>query len=264
MSNNLLITGIPRSGTSYLCSVLNKARNTVVINEPEEVFGILRNNSDAPLSRYYEYIRDRVNNGQPIVNKLVNGKFIEDTNVTDTRSTYIPRVDTAGFVLGTKNTLIYLNTLKRIFNSLPEATIVACVRHPYDTIASWSKVSFPHIKNATPQFLRNYTTGAARKSIDDIMQKTSLAERYALWWDYLAGIINSNRNRLILVNYEDMVRSPESTLNLIYDAIPFHAELEQPLTPSSPRHHTNALEDDITSAINEHCKESAALLGYTL
>lgn len=96
------------------------------------------------------------------------------------------------------------------------------------------------------------------------MQKPDLAERYAIWWDYLAGIINSTRERLILVNYEDMVSDPESTLAIIYEAIPFPIELQQPLKPSSPRHHNNALDDDIISAIDKHCKDSAALLGYTL
>jgi len=264
MKNNLIITGIPRSGTSYLCSILNKTRNTVVINEPEEIFQVLRNDSNVPLSHYYEHIRNRINNGQPIANKLVNGEFIEDTNVLDARTTYTPRVDTADFVLGTKNTLVYLNTLKRVFESLPEATVIACVRHPYDTIASWSKVSFPHIRNATPRFLLNYTTGKEKQSIDRITQRADLAERYAIWWDYLAGIITSNRERLILINYENMVSAPEPTLDLIYKAIPFQAELQQPLEASSPRHHKNALHDDVISAINEHCKDSAALLGYTL
>jgi Sulfotransferase family len=264
MTNNLIITGIPRSGTSYLCSILNKTKNTVVINEPEEIFQILRNGSEAPLSRYYEYIRERVNNGLPIANKLVNGKFIEDTNITDARSTYTPHVATSDFVLGTKNTLIYLNTLRRVIKSLPEAVIIACVRHPYDTIASWSKVSFPHIRNAAPQFLLNYTTGEEKESINRIMQTTDLAVRYATWWSHLAGIINKNRDRLIPVNYESMVSSPESTLNLIYEAIPFQAELQQPLEASSPRHHENALDSNTISAINEHCKDAAALLGYVL
>ncbi|MFQ5645025.1 MAG: sulfotransferase, partial [Thiogranum sp.] len=212
MTKDIVISGIPRSGTSYLCSILNKTRNTVVINEPEEVFQILRNNSEAALSRYYEHMRNRINNGQPITNKLANGKFIEDTNILNARTAYTPHVDTTDFVLGTKNTLVYLNTLKQIIESLPEATLVACVRHPYDTIASWSKVSFPHIRDAKPQFLLDYTTGKEKLSIDSILKKTSLAIRYAMWWNYLAGIINSNRDRFILINYESMVSNPEATL----------------------------------------------------
>jgi hypothetical protein len=264
MTNDLIITGIPRSGTSYLCSILNRNRNTVVINEPEEIFRVLRNDSDVPLSRYYAHIRSRINNGQPIANKMVNGKFIEDTNLLDARTAYTPHVDTSDFVLGTKNTLIYLNTLKRITKSLPEAVLVACVRHPCDTIASWGKVSFPHIRDATPRFLLNYTTGEENLSIDRILKTTELAARYAMWWDYLAGIINSNRDRFIVINYEHMVSDPEATLARIYATMPFQAEPQQPLEPSAPRHHENALDADIVYAINDKCKNSAALLGYNL
>src|SRR5690606_34178154 len=38
----LLITGIPRSGTSYLCNVLHRFENCVVLNEPEEISRPLR------------------------------------------------------------------------------------------------------------------------------------------------------------------------------------------------------------------------------
>lgn len=31
---NIILTGIPRSGTSYLCGLLDKTDNSVVINEP--------------------------------------------------------------------------------------------------------------------------------------------------------------------------------------------------------------------------------------
>ncbi len=264
MSNELIITGIPRSGTSYLCSMLNRARNTVVINEPEEIFRILRNDSNTALSSYYEYIRKRINNGQPVVNKLVNGKFIEDTNVLDARSAYTPHVDTTDFILGTKNTLVYLNTLKRIINSLPEAVIVACVRHPCDTIASWSKVSFPHIRDAMPGFLLEYTTGEENRAIDRVLKTRQLAVRYASWWDYLARIIIRNREHVILINYEHMVCDPATALNRIYKAMSYQTDLLPPLEPSVPRHHENALDTETLTAITDKCKSSAALLGYTL
>jgi hypothetical protein len=35
---DIMITGFPRSGTSYFCSLLNKLPNFVALNEPEEHF----------------------------------------------------------------------------------------------------------------------------------------------------------------------------------------------------------------------------------
>lgn len=264
MTNELVVTGVPRSGTSYLCSILNKIRNTVVINEPSEVLQILHNESPVPLSHYYNLIRERIKNGQPIANKLVNGEFIEDTNNIDVRTAYIPSVDTPDFLLGTKNTLIYLNTLERLFRDLPEATFIACVRHPYDTIASWSRVSFPHIRNAEPRFLLNYVSGRQKQEIGKILQTPELAERYAMWWNYLAGIITGHSKRLMVVRYEEMVADPHGTLDHICKTASFPPNMQQALKPSSPRHHQNALDSDIIAAIGKYCKESAAFFGYGL
>ncbi|RKZ45568.1 MAG: hypothetical protein DRR16_24100, partial [Candidatus Parabeggiatoa sp. nov. 3] len=38
-----IITGIPRSGTSYLCRLLHSVPDCVVINEPTEIFAPLNN-----------------------------------------------------------------------------------------------------------------------------------------------------------------------------------------------------------------------------
>ena len=217
-----------------------------------------------PLSDYYEFIRERIKKGHPVANKVVNGEFIEDTNNVDVRTAYTPSVDTPDFLLGTKNTLIYLNTLERIYKHLPEAAFIACVRHPYDTIASWSKVSFPHIKNAESRFLLNYVNGKEKQAIAKILQTPELAKRYAMWWDYLARIITNHSNRLILIRYEEMVTNPRDTLTRIYQTVSSPIKLKQPVEPSSPRHHQNALDNSIITAINKYCKASAALLGYTL
>lgn len=264
MINDILITGIPRSGTSYLCSILNKVHNTVVINEPEEALQILHNASNVPLPCYYEFIRAKVNTNQPITNKIVDGKFIEDTNVTDARSAYTPDTDRPDFLLGTKNTLIYLNSLDRLAATFPRAAFIACVRHPYDTIASWSNVSFPHLKNAAPWFLLNYVDSKGKRAIDEILQTTDLASRYAMWWNYLAEIITNNSDRLMVIRYEEMVTNPQETLTRIYETLSFPVKLQHPLEPSSPRRHQDALDSHIINAINEHCKDSAALIGYKL
>ena len=80
MSNNLVITGIPRSGTSYVCALLNAIENTVLVNEPLEALQLLHNSSCRTLADYYAATRDSILKGLPIQNKIVDGRFIEDTN----------------------------------------------------------------------------------------------------------------------------------------------------------------------------------------
>jgi hypothetical protein len=158
MSNNLVITGIPRSGTSYVCALLNGIENTVLVNEPVEALQLLRNDASHTLTEYYVHTRDNILKGVPIQNRIVDGKFIEDTNEKDVRNYYVPEVEDASFVFGSKNTFIYLVCQEKIRQQLPGACILACVRHPYDVIASWKRVEFPHLKNANPMFFVDYVS----------------------------------------------------------------------------------------------------------
>lgn len=263
-SRNLLITGIPRSGTSYLCAILNKVKNAVVINEPLEVIQIMRNSSSIPLSQYYAVVRERILKNEPISNKIVNGKFIEDTNLVDTRSLYIPEVDTDDFMLGTKNTLIYLNTLDRLEKEFPDATIIVCVRHPYDTIASWANVTFPHLKNADPMFLLNYVDEKSKREINSILQLKDLADRYAMWWDYLARIIAKRAAQVTVVRYEDMVANPKATIDAIFEKIPFPVIMRQALEASTPRSHRAKLGPHIIAKINKFCGKTANIMNYDI
>ena len=264
MSKDIIITGIPRSGTSYMCSILNEVKNTVVINEPNEVFQLMHNASDVSLKKYYEVVRERIKHNLPIKNKIVDGKFIEDTNIIDTFSEYMPDVDADDFLLGTKNTLIYLSALEKLKLQFQNATIIACVRHPVDTIASWANVSFPHIRNVEYDFLLDYSNKDGKKAINRVLQKKKLSQRYAMWWDYLAKIIHKNSSNIVIVRYEDMVVDPQATVNKVCESSSFSIEMNSDLVPSSPRSHRAGLDEEVLSSINDYCKNSASKLGYQL
>ncbi|HPJ97822.1 MAG TPA: sulfotransferase, partial [Syntrophales bacterium] len=144
----LIITGIPRSGTSYLSSLLHQVDNCVVINEPTEIFDpLIQQRIPWGVATYYRNVRKDILDGHPVKNKISGNRVIEDTAVEDKRSDYCPNVSTPDFILGTKNTLAYLTRLEVLTRSMPQAHIVACVRNPFDTIASW-KSTFAHLREA--------------------------------------------------------------------------------------------------------------------
>jgi hypothetical protein len=264
MSDNLLITGIPRSGTSYVCALLNNIENTVIVNEPEEIFQILRNGSSLDLKTYYDHTRHCINNRVPILNKIRNGKYIEDTNKGDVRSYYLPEVSEASFVLGTKNTLIYLASLGKLWEQLPGARIVACIRHPYDSISSWKKVVFPHIRNASPVFLGDYSDSPGSEEIVRICQVPELETRYALLWNFLALRIIEYLDDLILFRYEDFVVAPMRYLTDLYRLMGKDMRLKSAIVPSQARIHRDVLCASEQERIREHCGVSAGQLGYIL
>ncbi len=267
---DLFITGIARSGTSYLCSLLNKVHDNVVVNEPTEIFEPL---SSAALpwgvATFYRDLRRDILDGTPIQNKLHNGEFIEDTAVIDKFACYSPEVNRPDFLLATKNTLSYLARLPQIRRVMPHAKIVVCVRHPLDTIASWT-ASFAHLASAD---VNSFPVGhphdphlpqTARQRLEDIAQTQNLALRRALLWRHLAELILDNLDRVLLIRYEDLVADPRHCLAQILQASDLKLKLNAGavLKPSTARNKRENLDTEDLDAINNVCGQSAALLGY--
>ncbi|RLD68597.1 MAG: hypothetical protein DRI95_02585, partial [Bacteroidetes bacterium] len=192
---NAIITGIPRSGTSYMCKLLDSVENTVVINEPEDVRWIISDSRKLwRLEAFYNNIRNRINNNRAIKNKTHRGKIIEDTSKMDNSSYSIPIVNNPEFTLITKNTLAYLAVLPQIIKKYPQMPIIACIRNPIDTISSWKR-SFPHLRYASfkdfpSDINRNYVMEVSQlQEIKDIESEKDFEIKRALLWNYLAGIL---------------------------------------------------------------------------
>jgi LPS sulfotransferase NodH len=266
---DLIITGIPRSGTSYLCNLLHRVENCIVINEPPEIFEPLINQS-VPwgIATFYKDIRRDILDGKPIKNKLQNGRLIEDTMLKDKITSYMPKVTASEFILGTKNTLSYLSRIDAIQRAMPYARIVACVRNPIDTIASW-KTSFPHLKNADINSFPvghpddPWLCGWQQKALKYIAGIEDAAERRAVLWRYLAELILAQARNLILVRYEELTANPVAVIERIFqgwDTDGPHRSKEA-IAPSQPRRRKRAMLDkkDI-QAIRAICTQSAAEL----
>jgi len=270
---DLIITGIPRSGTSYLCNLLHRIENCVVLNEPPEIFGPLIN-EPVPwgVATFYRDIRRDILDGKPIKNKLQNGKVVEDTLIQDEITTYTPEVNTPDFILATKNTLTYLARLDAIRRAMPEARIVACVRNPLDTIASW-KTSFPHLKEADITAFPvghpddPWLSDRQRKTAAYIAGVEEAAERRAVLWLYLAELVSAQAGNLILLHYEELVTDPVAALQRIlrgWNSHVIHGSKET-ITPSQPRQHKRAaLDETDIRAIRAICSQPAAELGIMI
>lgn len=266
----VLITGIPRSGTSYLCSILNKVRDCVVINEPAQIFPPLAGQVlpwGVPV--HYRDLRRAILSGKPIENKLHNGEFIEDTAQVDTVEAYSPVVSRPDFLLATKNTLAYLARLPQLRRVMPRATVVVCVRNPLDTIASW-KNSFDHLASAA---VENFPVGSpqdghlslqARQRLEEISLTRSPAVRRALLWRHLAELILENRDRVLLLRYEEMVTRPQEALQEILRTarVSFGLRRVAVLHPSSLRTRREGLDNEDLLAVRSICGQAAMELGY--
>jgi Sulfotransferase family len=261
----LVVTGISRSGTSYLCNLLHRFDNCVAVNEPREVISLLRE-EEVPngVPAFYAELRRRVASGKRIENKLLGGEVVEDTARYQVRHKYRPRVASPDFVLAVKNTREFLLRLEAVRSVMPAARVVACIRDPADTIASW-KASFPHLRAADVSPFTHHRTQMwlpddQRAALARIEATSEPAKRRAKWWVFLAERVLEHRAVTTLVRYDELATRPDAVLTRVLDGYR-PGDLQRPVEPSPPRSRRNDLDADDLEAIREHCAARATELG---
>ncbi len=258
---DLIITGMPRSGTSFLCSRVNEMENAVVVNEPQEVFGELRREGIDGVSRLFASYRERITTGVAVPNKIKDGKFIEDTSYEDSRSMHVHKVDDHEFLLGIKNTLVFMSILNQLVRNKAVDYIMASVRHPLDCIASWHKVSFPHLNSAKPEFLSDFAVGKFSTRLNRLLSEDDLYVRSAMLWQLLAQTLLAEKSKIHLVRYEDIVRRPNDACKHISRYLGLN-ERAQDRSASKPIRRRSLLPGDKQELIYAICKKEAVQLGY--
>jgi hypothetical protein len=216
-----VITGIPRSGTSLLCRLLDDQENSVAINEPSEaITGVGVRRYPAFLLELYARTRAEILSGRPIRNKVTGGRVRTDTRGGANRSElYQPLVQSPEFLLGTKDTLQYLSRLDTFRRALKGMPVLVCIRDPVNTIASWTR-SFEHLANAdVSALLALKALGSPRRSdaptLAAMRTCSDVRERRALLWRYLATIVARNRDWISVIKYEDLTTDTSGLLSTI-------------------------------------------------
>lgn len=214
-SNNILITGIPRSGSSLLCRVVDDQENTIIVNEPEfDMFEKLRSNKDEYwLQKYFNAIRSSVITGEKIKNKVKNGKILTDTALENEVSAYRPKFDDESFILGIKDNIDFLTILSKAQSFGNIKAVLVCIRNPIDSINSWSQ-TFDHLQSVDLEFMgllkdQNHRfTNQQVVAIDEINETNDISLKRALFWNFLSEIIWQNRQNIILIPYEAWFSRP--------------------------------------------------------
>lgn len=218
---NHFITGIPRSGTSYFCSLLDKYDSNLIINEPKEViFPLNKQSTPYGIKKYYKKIRHDIYLNKSIQNKHTQGKLTQDTLKQDDRTEYRKDNLTKDFNLFTKNTIVYLLGIERIKALMPDSQIIALFRNPVDTIASWS-TGFEHLQKAKPFDIKTFRLQQQFLSTDDVEILNQINETNCIWtrrcmlWNFFAQRLIKNNHQIYLINYEKMVTNPNPLMNHI-------------------------------------------------
>jgi hypothetical protein len=157
---NVLITGTPRSGTTLLCSLLNKLPDTVALHEPMNVWEFPKcPDADAiadVIERFCAETRKSLLEKGVAVSKHVGGLIpdnvaADQVNRSGTRLRHtehgpvrIEKPLSNDFALAIKHPVAFtalLGTLSKRFEC------VAIVRNPLSMLASWNSLAWLNVKN---------------------------------------------------------------------------------------------------------------------
>lgn len=195
-NRNFVMTGIPRSGTSLFCAIVNDFENAVCLNEVWYEADLLPG--------WFANIRERIWRGEGIPNRYdKQGNFTTNTMVDGEDIQEVPvRKGLNNIVIGSKVNAPYLLYLEKIaFNRIP---IVVIVRHPWYTIGSYQSEAVQSLNIANPLTDPRYR-GLTFSSNDPIECQAEL-------WDRFSAKIIKLKNHVHIFRYEDLTERTHETV----------------------------------------------------
>ncbi len=220
MINYFILTGIPRSGTTLLCSLLNHIQNVVCLNEISDFYDTNR------LPTAFSSLNYIVRNIKKYPSRRKDGAEITDTQTKGHRVELTPIVIDSDkpVYIGSKINYPYLDNIDQIIKyGYP---IIAMVRNPVFTIASWNM----HEKNINEAHVmpEDFERWPRYSKIE--FKSDDKYGRQAELWNYMARIILDKIGRRFTYRYEALVKDTNAYLNYITHTIGLlHKELNKPL-----------------------------------
>mgnify|MGYP003643657916 FL=1 len=222
---NVLVTGIPRAGTTLVGALLDSLPNTVCLSEPpwhwhKSSGGKLDIGPDPTGEIFAKWL---VGDFVTLRRKLVAGEPVQDrrsdnnqslTNYYAARSSleqsehsavHLKEFSAASlnedFTLAIKHNGPYLSALGPLVE-LDFFTIIGLVRHPVDVINSWRALNLPVSRGKMHDAARCWPEMARATDNGEVLQ------RQGMIYDLICERLYSYRDRVSVLRYEDVVSDP--------------------------------------------------------
>jgi len=213
--NNILLTGIPRSGTTLACRLLCNYAETVALNEPMD-----KNQFENPkaaeenISEHFRKFRKSLLKNGTAVARTEDGKLTDNAysqghaqreRVIERSPVHFDKALGHDFTLIMKHCAEFTLLLPELSKQIP---IYAMIRNPLAILASWASVDVPvsRGKVAKSAQLNPDFNAALNKQGEDLLRR----QLFILSW-YFGQYNDFNQDRII--RYEDMIDAPDLTLN---------------------------------------------------
>jgi hypothetical protein len=221
---NVLITGTPRSGTTLVCSLLNKLPDTVALHEPMNVFEFVGRAEDEVANMIEKFCadsRESLHEHKFAISKHVGGKVRDNSAAVDpagkrARQTEHGRIEvekslSQDFTLAVKHPMAFsalLEPLSKRFECF------AIIRNPLATLASWNSLDWFPLKDGHSPIGEKLDVDLAR----ELATKSDTIDRqiHILEWFY------ERFRRFLpehaLIKYEDLISSRARELARVFPA----------------------------------------------
>ncbi len=201
---DLILTGIPRSGTSLLCAMVNNLPNACCVNE------VFYRVDALPIS--LARVRYCLVNGWPIPNKRAGGGRVTTNTLRDEAQLSFA-MESGEFdstaLIATKVNVPYLNALSHLIGM--GFRIVAMAREPLFTIASWNTSAAHH----SPEYRVTSEDLHRRWATFDFETEDRLERQAQIWLHYASLILQATKSGDIgLWLYENVVQGKNMPLEL--------------------------------------------------
>jgi hypothetical protein len=249
---NVLITGIPRSGTTLVCSLLNKLPDIVALHEPMDVWDFSKCSDSAELAKaiqnFCSEARRSLREHGFAISKHVGGEIRDNAagdqvDQTGTRSRrtehgkiFIDKALSENFTLALKHPLAFtalLESLSKHFECF------AVIRNPLATLASWNSLDWLKVKKGHAPIAEKLDAELASRlaaESDAIERQVQILE-----WSY------DRYQRFLperaVLKYEELIATRARALANVFSAA---AELNEDLVSKNlSKHYDRALMTDL-------------------
>jgi len=214
-----VITGIPRSGTTLMCRLLNCVQNVVCMNEIPELY-------EVPILferlRLMSYL---LKNHKPIpMNVNEKNEIITDTQdqqniIKDVTIQVNPDMP---LIIGSKINIPYLNQIDMIHEQ--GIKIIAVIKDPIYAITSWNMRAGINEHYMMPEDFKKWP----RYSTFDFKETTLYGRQCEIWEHYIKIILDNLDSGVIssLILYQDIIKNPRNAIDIVLKSInsTMHAE----------------------------------------
>ena len=215
-NNNIILTGIPRSGTTLACYLLSQIPDFVALNEPMRTVAYKSYRAALKgVPEFYEMTRQSILNKGVAIARAVNGKMTDNhfsnemgvrKKLVKKQEIKIDKILSTDFKLGIKHNALFTILLTDLVKEYP---VFAFIRNPLSVLGSWNSLDLPASKGEVRAARWLYPElDTALAHIPDIYDR----QLYILNWYYEKYLILPSKQ---VIKYESIISTSGAALNPI-------------------------------------------------